>query len=204
MINRTYGTLSNLYDAGWGQEKSPLAAIQGNFKWSEVLGPTLEDFPDSIKTVLDSNEYSELLRKYIWPKYVNTPIFYADQEYNWDGQETNLPNVTDVAQHTAANIMVWLLETGDEYVYLINKWKEIDDNLMAQLSSQSTTLFNDTPQAAGDFLDDPHVTNATQATSKSDVDTPIARYQEIKNRITSLYGDWASEFGRRFVIYSAE
>ena len=203
MINRTYGTLSNLYDAGWGQEKSPLAAIQGNFKWSEVLGPTLADFPDSIKNVLDGNEYTELLRKYIWPKYVNKPIFYADQEYNWDGQETNLPNVTDVAQHTAANIMVWLLETGDEYVYLINKWKEIEGNLMAQLSSQSTTLFNDTPQAGGDFTTDPHVTNATKISTSTDTATPMARFKEIEKNIVSFYEEWSNKFGKRFVIYSA-
>lgn len=72
---------------------------------------------------------------------------------------------------------------------------------------------NDTPQNGGNYLDDPHVNNAShnEGTSQlisnsvtaTDLNTPIERLNEIRQKLHNLYADWADEFAR-FVIYSAE
>ena len=203
---RYYWTLEDLASGEWGFERSSMSAVMDNLNWEAVFTNAVkgEGIPTSLASIINGPECTELLQHYIWPRYYNSYIAYEDVEASEDGSNTPTALPSSMSDNIAGKIIAWLIESSERYVYLIQEWEKIKNKLMDQLTTTSTTLFNDTPQAAGDFLDDPHVTNATQATSKSDVDTPIARYQEIKNRITSLYGDWASEFGRRFVIYSAE
>ena len=108
------------------------------------------------------------------------------------------------SQTICGSILTWLLETQEKYVYLIKLWDDVKADLMKQLTSKSTTLFNDTPQAGGDFTADNHVTNATQVSTTQDVDTPMARFKEIQNNIATLYERWANDFGRTFVMYNAK
>ena len=85
----------------------------------------------------------------------------------------------------------------------------------------SLNLRNDTPQEGGDFTADPYVNEATKhsgsstntnainnsmsstSTVATDLNTPIERLNEIREKLHNLYADWADEFAR-FVIYSAE
>lgn len=85
----------------------------------------------------------------------------------------------------------------------------------------SLNLRNDTPQEGGDFTADPYVNEATKHTGSStntntinnsitststvatDLNTPIERLNEVREKLHNLYADWADEFAR-FVIYSAE
>ena len=44
---------------------------------------------------------------------------------------------------------------------------------------------------------------SSTSTVATDLNTPIERLNEIREKLHNLYADWADEFAR-FVIYSAE
>lgn len=71
---------------------------------------------------------------------------------------------------------------------------------METINSESLVLYNDTPQAAGDWTADPYTTNATKTSSKQEVATPIERLNEIDRKLKSLYGEWANEFSKLVIM----
>ena len=85
---------------------------------------------------------------------------------------------------------------------MIDLYESQENDLLKKLESSSKTLFNDTPQAGGDFTRDPYITNATQVNTSTDTATPMARLKEVQDNITNYYKEWADEF-EKFIIYSA-
>lgn len=152
-----------------------------------------------------------LLKDYIWPEYWNSTICYVDQDGIIDD---TIPGhlVIKVADSVLGHIYRWLNESTERYSILIENLNQIKSKLMAQVQSTTTSdndvlaLFNDTPQAGGDFTGDDYVTNASKNTSSSsttiatDAATPIARLKEVQDKLDSLYGRWADEFSR-FVLH---
>ena len=148
-------------------------------------------------------QLSKLLNEYIWPEFyqeaVETETIVMP---DWADIDGDLQLSDETRLRTSGKFYVWINQTYPKYSKLINLYERQEDNLLKQLESSSKTLFNDTPQAGGDFTTDPYVTNATQVKTSTDTATPMARLKEVQDNIVNYYKKWADEF-EKFVIYSA-
>ena len=146
----------------------------------------------------------KLLNDYIWPEFYEEVVAVETVEVpdwaNVEDQDIQLSDETRLK--TSGKFYVWLNQTYHKYSELINLYESQKDDLLKQLQSSSKTLFNDTPQAGGDFTADPYITNATQVETSTDTATPIARLKEIQDNLVNFYKKWADEF-EKFIIYSA-
>ena len=145
-----------------------------------------------------------LLNEYIWPEFYEEVVEVETIEVpdwaNVEDQDIQLSDETKL--RTSGKFYVWLNQTYPKYKKLLDLYEDQENNLLKQLESSSKTLFNDTPQAGGDFTTDPYVTNATQVNTSTDTATPIARLKEVQDNIVNYYKKWADEF-EKFIIYSA-
>lgn len=152
----------------------------------------------------DTDETKELFKNYLWPDYYDMPFFFIDTSVMpWCADEE--PTDTEVVNESLdyfGRMYKWLHETKDRYTYLINAYKDQETKLLSQISSKSTTKFNDTPQDGGNFDTDNHLTNITAIETSADVATPIARLKEVKDNLRNLYSEWCNEFDQ-FIIFSA-
>lgn len=167
----------------------------------------ISDKPLSTFTSMDGShtKAGTMFRDYLIPEFMDSFIMYIDVESNpWEEPvEPTEEELYEAAGPLFAKIYRWALESCEKYELLISEYESAKTKLMDKLSSDSLTLFNDTPQAGGDFTTDNYVTNATKVTSSTEVATPIERLREIQQKIRNLYADWADEFSK-YVIYSAE
>lgn len=160
--------------------------------------------------VRDTAITNTLFQDYIWPEYYQSNVLYVDT--NMPEEEITFMDIRDAWNKKCGHIFRWLNESTEKYSVLIDNLNQIKSKLMAQVQSTTTSdndvlaLFNDTPQAGGDFTGDDYVTNASKNTSSSsttiatDAATPIARLKEVQDKLDSLYGRWADEFSR-FVLH---
>ena len=143
----------------------------------------------------------KLFKDFIWPRFYNEVFFYVDVEHDpWN--EPAEPDSNEQAPEKYKKlgcIYSWLVESQERYSTLIELYEGQSDQLMKQLGSKSTTLFNDTPQSGGDVTVDGYVSNATTVNTTADVGTPMARLKEIRDNLEVLYTSWANEF-RKFII----
>lgn len=146
----------------------------------------------------------KLLNDYIWPEFYEEIVEVETIEVpDWANVEDQDIQLSDETRFkTSGKFYVWLNQTYHKYSALINLYESQKDDLLKKLESSSKTLFNDTPQAGGDFTTDPYVTNATQVITSTDTATPMARLKEVQDNIDNYYKEWADEF-EKFVIYSA-
>lgn len=79
------------------------------------------------------------------------------------------------------------MNTKDKYEKLITLYTSQENKLLEQVSSQTQTLVNDTPQNGGDVIADDYVSNVATTTASTDAATPIARLSEIKDNLNNLY-----------------
>lgn len=190
MITRFYYTMAELYGA---TDNSPITDI-GFIQWFNAV------LPATIGKATESDETTELFGNYIWPKFYECTIGYIDVEHDpWTApvKPTREEAITMLSPKCGV-IWSWLQGSRKQYEYLIKLYKDEQSNLMKQLGSKSTTLFNDTPQTSDG--NDGFITNATTATTSADVGTPMARLKEIRDNIEDLYGSWSREF-RKFIIW---
>ena len=145
-----------------------------------------------------------LLNEYIWPEFYEEVVEVETIEVpdwaNIEDQDIQLSDETRLK--TAGKFYAWLNQTYPKYKKLISLYESQENDLLKQLESSSKTLFNDTPQAGGDFTTDPYITNATQVKTSTDTATPMARLKEVQDNIVNYYKEWADEF-EKFIIYSA-
>lgn len=157
------------------------------------------EFPNGF--VFDA-KVDTLFEDYIWPRFYNETFFYVDVEHDpWtEPEEPEFDDYAADAYNKLGCIYSWLLDSQERYGQLIDLYEAEKDDLMKQLGSKSTTLFNDTPQSGGDVTTSGYITNATTATTTADVGTPMARLKEIRDNLESLYNSWANEF-RKFLMF---
>lgn len=146
-------------------------------------------------------EVDTLFRDYIWPRFYNEAFFYVDVQHgSWEQpEEPDSDQQAPEKYKKLGCIYSWLIESQERFNTLISCYENSKAKLMDQLSSKSTTLFNDTPQSGGDVTTSSYITNATTATTAADVGTPMARLKEIQDNLNNLYNSWANEF-RKFII----
>ena len=169
-------------------------------KWSYLI----PDMPSSESWMNNDPKVFTLLNDYIWPEFYDEVVEVETIEVpdwaNVEDQDIQLSDETRL--RTSGKFYVWINQTYLKYSKLITLYESQQDDLLKQLESSSKTLFNDTPQAGGDFTTDPYVTNATQVKTSTDTATPIARLKEVQDNIVNYYKKWADEF-EKFIIYSA-
>lgn len=176
-MNRSYLTISDYmgiaYSNPWYYTTNKLTDVKPIFA---VLIP-----------VADRDIVNKMFGYYLYPRFAVSNINYIDDDetVNWDEFEGLFGS--------------WLIESTERYSKLIKFYDDAANKLMDKIGSTTRTLYNDTPQAGGDFTTDPYVTNATQTETNSDVATPIDRLDEIRVKLHNLYHDWATEF-RRFIV----
>ena len=167
-------------------------------KWSYLI----PDMPSSAAWIDTDPKLSKLLADYIWPEFYEEAVEVETIVMPDWADIDDIPLSNETRLRTGAKFYVWINQTYPKYSKLISLYESQEDNLLKQLESSSKTLFNDTPQAGGDFTTDPYVTNATQVSTSTDTATPMARLKEVQDNIVNYYKKWADEF-EKFIIYSA-
>lgn len=145
------------------------------------------------KTLGSDDQYTiKLLSDYIWPEMWNEYAYFIDGDPSDEEME---------AARKAFAGLLWgkLEETKERYETLISLYSSNISDLMKQISSETTTLFCDTPQDGSDPFDEDFVTNAGKTSISEDGGTVISRLNEIRVKLRNMYVQWASEF-RCFVL----
>ena len=190
---RTYYTLDDIREALEITGEGPYAI--GNRSLSSFLKSCLSKVnfyvaPDFTETAESVNCF----QLYIWPRFYQEAIIYADLDKNEDFIEKFCS--TKVGQ-----IFAWWMSSTEKYSLLMQNLEANKTKLLDDVKSASISRFNDTPQNSGDFSDDQHTSTVTKTENSSNVGTMMARLNEIEDNIKQLYIDWSNEF-RKFIIWS--
>ena len=167
-------------------------------KWSYLI----PNMPSSAAWIDNDPKLTKLLNEYIWPEFYEEAVEVETVVMPDWADIDDIPLSNETRLRTSGKFYVWINQTYPKYNKLINLYESQENDLLKQLESSSKTLFNDTPQAGGDFTTDPYITNATQVKTSTDTATPIARLKEVQDNIVNYYKKWADEF-EKFIIYSA-
>ena len=147
-----------------------------------------------IPVTTEITESEKCFREYIWPRFYQEAIIYADLDKNEDFLEK-------FCRTKVGQIMSWWTSSTEKYSLLIQNLEANKSKLLDDVKSASISRFNDTPQNSGDFSDDNHTSTVTKTENSSNVGTMMARLNEIEDNIKQLYIDWSNEF-RKFIIWS--
>ena len=192
---RTYYTLDDIrIEVGISPTaKGPYAMQKSAF--STFLNTCLTEAGyDTAPYFSDTAESVNCFQKYIWPRFYQEAIIYADLDKNEDFVEK-------FARTKVGEIMSWWISYTEKYSLLIQNLEANKKKLLDDVKSASISRFNDTPQNSGDFSDDQHTSTTTKTENSSNVGTMMARLNEIEDNIKQLYIDWSNEF-RKFIIWS--
>lgn len=182
-MERTYYTLDDIrIEVGISPTaKGPYAMQKSAF--STFLNTCLTEAGyDNAPYFSDTAESVNCFQKYIWPRFYQEAIIYADS----DESETF---VKKFARTKVGQIMSWWISSIDKYSLLIQNLNANKTKLLDDVKSASISRFNDTPQNSGDFSDDNHTSNITTTTNSSNVGTMMQRLNEIEDNIKQLYLD---------------
>lgn len=192
---RTYYTLDDIRVEVGIRPDSKGPYTMYNITLSTFLNACLTEAGyDTAPTVTETNEAITCFQKYIWPRFYQEAIIYADLDKNEDFVEK-------FARTKVGQIMSWWISSTEKYSLLIQNLTANKTKLLDDVKSASISRFNDTPQNSGDFSDDQHTSTVTKTENSSNVGTMMARLNEIEDNIKQLYIDWSNEF-RKFIIWS--
>ncbi len=110
--------------------------------------------------------------------------------------------VAEAVKKLAQKILVHMQLTSEKYYQKIKHYQNELQNITipTELVSKSESRFNDTPTEEGNYNTDRFTTNITQSQTTTPID-PVTRYEQVKNLIEDLYGEWVDTF-KRFEIYA--
>ena len=194
---RTYYTLDDIrIEAGlYSTAKGPYVMYASYSDLTTVMNRCLEEAGfDTRPGTTETDESNKCFREYIWPRFYNEAIIYADLDKNEDFLEK-------FCSTKAGQIFAWWTSSTEKYSLLIKNLENNKTKLLDDVKSASVSRFNDTPQNSGDFSDDQHASTVTKTENSSNVGTMMARLNEIEDNIKQLYMDWSDEF-RKFIIWS--
>ena len=138
----------------------------------------------------------------LWPTYAAAYIGSIESRNGQTESEQAVAVYTEFYKNELAPL---LINTWRKYAYLVQLYEEKIDTLADRVKSASATRtnFNDTPQeSATDLWDDPtHETTLTKSLqeTESDLNTPMERLSEIRNKIEDIYAAWVYEFDKIFI-----
>lgn len=150
------------------------------------------------------------LLHHIWLNLYDKNVGYVDVVHpRWEHPEKPFDGDDFVSMREELGNSIWsiYIDTKDRYETLINMYNSELTNLLNGVATTTTgngsTRFNDTPQntpTSGGYATDDYSTNVTSTnntvTVTSDVNTKMARIDEIQRLLKDLYADWAVEFNR--------
>jgi len=141
-----------------------------------------------------------LFSKYILARYKEETIGYVDVPYcnPFDIVEPTLAEKTAVYEDFTRRFIAQLNLTYERYSKLIELYEANKSDLLNELTTETISRFNDTPQDGGLYADDEYTTNVTQSSSKTNVSI-LSRLAELDDTIRNLYTDWSNEFRKVFI-----
>ncbi len=167
-------------------------------------------------SIAEDTEYTNKLMYHIWLNLSQKYLYYLDIEHpRWE--HVDKPSIDSFGPdemfyiHEVGQSMLSIFEdTKDRYLTLIQMYEDELDGLLAGVKTvtdgDGTVRFNDTPQNlpnAGGFAEDNYSTNVTTNKNKitvtADVNTKMARIDEVYRLLKNLYADWAFEFNKLIV-----
>ena len=192
---RTYYTMDDIrVEVGISPNKKGPYTMSAK-SLSEFLNDCLTEAGyDTAPYFAETPESIDCFRSYIWPRFYQEAIIYADLDKNEDFVEK-------FCRTKVGQIMSWWISSIEKYSLLIQNLEANKNKLLDDVKSASVSRFNDTPQNSGDFSDDQHTSTVTKTENSSNVGTMMQRLNEIEDNIKQLYIDWSDEF-RKFIIWS--
>ena len=197
-MERTYYTLDDIRkEVGlYLNSAGPYTMYASYSNLTTFMNKCLEEAGfDAIPVTTETTESENCFRQYIWPRFYQEAIIYADLDKNEDFVEK-------FCRTKVGQIMSWWTSSSEKYNLLIQNLSNNKQKLLDDVKSSSVARFNDTPQNSGDFSDDNHTSTVTKTENSSNAGTMMQRLNEIEDRIKQLYLDWSHEF-RKFIIWSA-
>lgn len=183
-MERTYYTLDDIRKAiggAYAQGEGPYSLKTKTF--SEFLNDCLWKTSLSLRQgTAETNESTECFQNYIWPRFYQEFVVYADLDENEDFVEK-------FARNKVGQIFAWWTASTEKYSLLIQNLEANKTKLLDDVKSASISRFNDTPQNSGDFSDDNHTSTITKTENSSNVGTMMQRLNEIEDNIKQLYID---------------
>lgn len=175
--------------------------ISSKMTWSDkfYIGTETTDVPGFINSmcgldVSQSPEFTDEITSTMLFDYL-IPIFadYAAVVY-WDDD-----NIVDAVKDWSLQLCSMIKHSYGRHSLLIKNFEAHKNELMKRIESTTQFKYNDTPQNAGNWSDDDHVSNQTETTVAIDGDTIIGRISEINKKLRDLYQEWAMEFRDLFI-----
>ena len=207
MISRFYYTLDEL--TGNNYDSFVLASNVGFYQiCSYLLGKD--------PAIASDDAYTKKLMYHIWLNLSQKYLLCLDVEHpRWENVERKPydgfgPDEMYEVHCLGQNMLSIFEDTKERYLTLIQMYEdELDDLLdgvVTVTDGDGTVRFNDTPQntpTAGGYAEDNYSTNVTTnkntVTVTSDLNTKMARIDEIYRLLKNLYADWAFEFNKLIV-----
>ena len=199
-MKRTYYSLEDLVISAVGAW-NPTLNVGGEVKLSgtPLIEVLIQEFSGTTipqDSKLKDSKANKLFCTYIAPRYKNTFVSFLDGTVASE-------DVTKEYADWILNFVVIFLRTFLKYDKMLTLYEDSKNKLLDEVKSFSESKFNDTPQNASsaqyDWSTDNHLTNITRVESGTDLDTVIARLDEVENNIKDYYTRWADEFGGLFI-----
>ena len=180
-----YDDWSSIYE--FGITNSTLLKAMLNYKYGFTTELNAEPAGSTYANILFS--------KYILPRYRNC---YIDRYIIKYDDEPDATEIADNYKAFTADFINVLNLTYERYSKLIELYEANKSDLLNELTTETISRFNDTPQDGGLYADDEYTTNVTQSESKTNVSI-LSRLAELDNTIKNLYTEWSNEFRKVFI-----
>ena len=134
------------------------------------------------------------LRELLFRRYNNNWIFFID---DLEGEEEAAEITKRKALWLNKLVTTWML-TKDRYTKLVSLYKRTENQLLADLGTETEVTFNDTPQDAYAFREEVHATNYTHTKTTANTEDLILRINKIHELLRDIYAEWLDEFAYLF------
>ena len=96
---------------------------------------------DNATWCADSEKAVEMFTKYLWPEMQDATVTYVDKLVNpWELQDEEEPEFEELEEEMnpiLLRFIRWIVESQERYEVLINAYKSIENNLLAQVKTVS-------------------------------------------------------------------
>lgn len=200
-----------------------LASAQGPFYFWNRYAPIdnqngiiwlIEQLTDRTSLIPTDTAITKELLKHIWLNLYDKNVGYVDVVHpRWENPSKPFSGEAYINMRHELGNNIWsiYIDTKDRYETLINMYNsELEgllDGVKTVTDGDGTVRFNDVPQNAettsGQYANDNYSTNVTTnkntITVTSDINTKMARIDEVQRLLKNLYADWAFEFDKLIV-----
>lgn len=183
-INHTQSRTPNLYDVG---ETFYDIGGAGTPSWLKKTG---SDF-----------QYIDELWQRVRHLFNRDGVYFFVYDKDLDVTvQDELDELHSAASNKALDLLETIYETKDQYIALIKEQKDLEADLLNQLTSTTETWFNDTPQASGDYTDTDHNTTYNKVQQSVDLGNVADKLDIVRRAMNDYYDEWVDHF-KKFIIF---